>query len=147
MYELYTGKILFPGRTNNQMLQFMMDCKGRIPYRLLKRGQFAQQYFTNIDLGESFVQFNQLLSDGSSSRRMTPPQRPARDLKSRLLTEQERRRLGGGGGGGDVGGDDWRLLVSFVDFLDKCLVLAPDKRMTVREALAHPFITGAAALR
>ena len=27
-----------------------------------------------------------------------------------------------------------------VDLLEKCLVLAPDKRITVPEALQHPFI-------
>ena len=31
LYELFTGKILFPGRTNNEMLKLMMDTKvGRI---------------------------------------------------------------------------------------------------------------------
>jgi serine/threonine-protein kinase PRP4 len=29
LYELYTGKILFPGRSNNQMLRYMMELKGR----------------------------------------------------------------------------------------------------------------------
>ena len=37
LYELFTGKILFPGRTNNEMLKQMMDTKVRstvsdIPY-------------------------------------------------------------------------------------------------------------------
>lgn len=27
LYELFTGKILFPGRTNNEMLKLMMDTK------------------------------------------------------------------------------------------------------------------------
>jgi serine/threonine-protein kinase PRP4 len=134
LYELYTGKILFPGRSNNQMLHLMMDCKGRIPYRLLKRAQFAPQYFNNIELGESFVQFNQVLADGTT-RRITPQQRPVRDIKSRILTDAEKRRLGGDG-------DDWRLLVSFVDLLEKCLTLSSDKRLSTREALNHPFITG-----
>lgn len=29
LYELFTGKILFPGRTNNEMLKLMMDAKVR----------------------------------------------------------------------------------------------------------------------
>lgn len=28
IYELFTGQILFPGRTNNEMLKLMMDVKG-----------------------------------------------------------------------------------------------------------------------
>lgn len=38
--------------------------------------------------------------------------------------------------------DESKLLVSFVDLLDKCLVLDPAKRMTPKEALVHPFIRG-----
>ena len=29
IYELFTGAILFPGRTNNEMLKLMMDLKAR----------------------------------------------------------------------------------------------------------------------
>ena len=28
VYELFTGHILFPGKTNNEMLKLMMDVKG-----------------------------------------------------------------------------------------------------------------------
>lgn len=45
LYELYTGKILFPGRTNNQMLRLFMECRGRIPQRLLKKAVFAASHF------------------------------------------------------------------------------------------------------
>ena len=31
LYELFTGKILFPGRTNNEMLKLMMDTKVLLP--------------------------------------------------------------------------------------------------------------------
>lgn len=30
IHELYTGKILFSGKSNNQMLKYMMDVKGRL---------------------------------------------------------------------------------------------------------------------
>jgi serine/threonine-protein kinase PRP4 len=39
LYELYTGKILFPGRSNNQMLLLHMELKGRCAAKLLKRAQ------------------------------------------------------------------------------------------------------------
>ncbi|KAK9761539.1 U4/U6 small nuclear ribonucleoprotein prp4, variant 2 [Basidiobolus ranarum] len=45
LYELYTGKILFPGRSNNQMLRLMMELKGRFSNKVLKKGQFTEQYF------------------------------------------------------------------------------------------------------
>lgn len=38
IYELWTGKILFTGRTNNQMIKAFMDCLGWPTEKLLKKG-------------------------------------------------------------------------------------------------------------
>jgi serine/threonine-protein kinase PRP4 len=38
--------------------------------------------------------------------------------------------------------DEHKLLVSFVDLLDKCLLLDPARRISPKEALVHPFIRG-----
>lgn len=41
VYELFTGRILFPGKTNNEMLKLMMDVKGPFPKKMIKvRGLF-----------------------------------------------------------------------------------------------------------
>jgi serine/threonine protein kinase len=45
LYELYTGRILFPGKTNNHMLRLIQEVRGRFPNKLLRRGQFAAQHF------------------------------------------------------------------------------------------------------
>lgn len=45
LYELYTGKILFPGRSNNQMLLHMMELKGRFNSKMIKKAQFGELYF------------------------------------------------------------------------------------------------------
>jgi len=37
-YELWTGKILFTGRTNNQMVKAFIDCLGWPTEKLLKKG-------------------------------------------------------------------------------------------------------------
>lgn len=39
-------------------------------------------------------------------------------------------------------GEDPKMLANFKDLLEKCFVLDPDKRLTVSQALNHPFITG-----
>lgn len=44
IYELFTGAILFPGQTNNQMLKLMMDVKGPFPKKMLKKGVFTDRY-------------------------------------------------------------------------------------------------------
>ncbi len=45
LYELYTGKILFPGRTNNHMLLLIMELKGKFNVKQLKKGKFTEQHF------------------------------------------------------------------------------------------------------
>lgn len=54
IYELFTGKILFPGRSNNEMLKLMMDVKGAFPKKMLKRGAFVSQHFED-DPNTSFA--------------------------------------------------------------------------------------------
>lgn len=49
LYELYTGRFLFPGRSNNQMLKLMMDLKGKFPNKVLRKGQFTYKHF-DVDL-------------------------------------------------------------------------------------------------
>jgi len=55
--------------------------------------------------------------------------KPTRDLKTRLTANVK-------------GMDDSEVkeLNLFVDLLDRCLNLNPDKRCTAAEALRHPFI-------
>lgn len=48
LYELYTGKILFTGRTNNQMLRSIMECRGKFSVKLLKKGQFSPLHFDEM---------------------------------------------------------------------------------------------------
>ncbi len=47
IFELYTGKILFSGRDNNEMLKMIIQTKGRFNNKMLKRGEFSRQYFDN----------------------------------------------------------------------------------------------------
>ncbi len=53
LYELYTGKILFPGRSNNQMLLLMMELKGRFNSKMIKKAQFGSLYFDDMGGFES----------------------------------------------------------------------------------------------
>lgn len=56
LYELYTGKILFTGDSNNQMLKAIMEIRGRLTPKLYKRGQLSAGHFD--DLGQ-FVSVEQ----------------------------------------------------------------------------------------
>ena len=58
--------------------------------------------------------------------------KPARDLRARLMPPASVK----------LKDDENKMLVSFIDLLDKCLALDPARRITPREALAHPFVRG-----
>ena len=45
LYELYIGKILFTGDSNNQMLKTIMEVRGRLTPKLYKRGQLSSVHF------------------------------------------------------------------------------------------------------
>lgn len=53
LYELYTGKILFPGRSNNQMILLMMELKGRFNTKMIKKAKFGDVYFDDLGAFQS----------------------------------------------------------------------------------------------
>ena len=127
LFELYTGKILFTGRNNNNMLRAIMECRGKFPHKLLRRGTLSHEYFDDL------LNFRSQETDKTTGRVITKlidiKAKPVRDLRSRLvpkgkrLEELERKEL-----------------ELFLDLLDKCLDLRPEKRITPAEALKHSFL-------
>ncbi|GAA5868684.1 hypothetical protein JCM1840_004356 [Sporobolomyces johnsonii] len=126
LYELYTGKILFPGRTNNHMLLLIMETKGKFQHKLIKKARFGDQHF---DENLNFLSVEK--NDTITPRAI--PSKPPSDLRSRLMPPGVTRKLKD---------DEARLLGHFVDLLDRMLSLEPSKRPNPRELLQHPFIRG-----
>jgi serine/threonine-protein kinase PRP4 len=128
LFEMYTGKILFTGRNNNGMLRSIMECRGKFPHKLLRRGTLTYEYFDDL------LNFQSLEQDKVTGRTVTKmidiKAKPVRDLRSRLVPkgksmhEQERKEV-----------------ELFLDLLDKCLDLRPEKRITPNDAMKHPFIS------
>ncbi|KAF8420638.1 kinase-like domain-containing protein [Tirmania nivea] len=126
LYELYTGKILFTGRTNNQMLRSMMECRGKFSHKFLRKGQFTNLHFDDI------LNFRSVEKDKITGRdvvRIMNFNKPTRELRSRLLSSTSH-----------LPELEMKELNLFIDLLDKCLNLNPEKRCTPAEALKHPFI-------
>lgn len=132
LFELHTGKILFTGRTNNQMLRAMQECRGKFPPRMIKRGALSPSHF--VEIGNGSYRFQSLEEDRISGRVLVKPMdflKPTRDLRTRIV-----------GKGAGNGGEDMKDLLSFVDLLEGCLHLNPEKRIKPSEALRHPFVRG-----
>ncbi|XP_055388623.1 serine/threonine-protein kinase PRP4 homolog [Condylostylus longicornis] len=138
IYEIATGDVLFPGRSNNDMLKLFMDAKGRLPSKLVRAGQLSEKHF---DSNQDFLWIDQdsytkqdivrRLADYRQTKNVTDlllakhPQCSGSSQKSQTLRNKV-RQLG--------------------DFLDKCLVLDPAKRLTPDEALRHPYLAQPLAL-
>ncbi|XP_010916159.1 uncharacterized protein [Elaeis guineensis] len=123
LYELYTGKVLFPGPSNNDMLRLHMELKGPFPKKMLRKGAFADQHF------DQDLNFHATEEDPVTKK---PVKRLLLNIKPK-----------------DIGalissypGEDPKMLSNFKDLLERIFVLDPEKRMTVSQALSHPFITG-----
>ncbi|GAV59194.1 Pkinase domain-containing protein [Cephalotus follicularis] len=123
LYELYTGKVLFPGPSNNDMLRLHMELKGPFPKKMLRKGGFTDQHFDQ-DLNFHATEEDPVTK--KSIKRMIVNVKP-KDIGS-IVTSSP--------------GEDPKMLANFKDFLEKIFVLDPDKRMTVSQALTHPFISG-----
>ncbi|RVX73324.1 hypothetical protein B0A52_02966 [Exophiala mesophila] len=127
LFELYTGKILFTGHNNNGMLRAIMECRGKFSHKLLRKGAMTYDHFDNM------LNFRADEFDKVTGRTVTKiidvKAKPVKDLKSRLMPKDKK-----------MGEQERKELELFVDFLDKCLDLRPDKRITPNDALKHPFI-------
>ncbi|XP_040160677.1 serine/threonine-protein kinase PRP4 homolog [Anopheles arabiensis] len=125
IYELYTGKILFSGQSNNQMLKCFMDLKGKIPNKLIRKGQFKDQHF---DQNCNFLSHE---IDKITEREkvvVVSMIKPTRDLQQELIAGQ------------NLPDDQIRKVSQLKDLLDKVFALDPAKRISLNHALAHPFI-------
>ena len=58
LYEIYTGKILFSGRNNSEMIKMFIEVNGRFGNKILKKGEYTPLYFT-----EDFNYFKDELSE------------------------------------------------------------------------------------
>ncbi|KAJ6143466.1 hypothetical protein N7471_002919 [Penicillium samsonianum] len=127
LFELYTGKILFTGRNNNQMLRSIMECRGKYPPKLLRRGTLSPHHF------DEMLNFHSVEEDKITGRlhtKIVDFKKPTRDLKTRLMAQGTR----------GMPDTEVKELTMFLDLLDRCLSLNPEKRITPAEALKHPFL-------
>jgi serine/threonine-protein kinase PRP4 len=122
LFELYTGKILFPGRNNNEMMKLIVQTKGEISTRILKKGEYSNNYFTENGNFLSLEIDQYTKKEYVKELKLTQ----SRDLLSLLKTGKNTT--------------DDKSLLAFKDFLEKCLHLDPYKRMNALDGLTHEFI-------
>lgn len=131
LFELYTGRILFAGGDNNQMLRVIQECRGKFPKRVIKNSELAHKHFIGGDPEYVFVsQEHDKITGNSTMKQMNfAKTTPGRDLKTRLTANTKH-----------MSPTEVKELHTFVDLLEKCLQLDPIKRINPHDAVRHPFI-------
>jgi len=108
------------------MLKLFMDFKGKFSNKLIRKGAFKDQHF------DSSFNFLYREVDKLTEREkvvVMSTVNPARDLQLELL------------GGQPLPDDQYRKVIQLRDMIDKALMLDSTKRLTVKDALNHPFVT------
>ncbi|XP_067309609.1 serine/threonine-protein kinase PRP4 homolog [Pseudorasbora parva] len=125
LYELYTGKILFPGKTNNHMLKLAMDLKGKLPNKMIRKGMFKDQHFDQ-NLNFLYTEVDKVTEREKITVMSTI--NPTKDLSIDMVGRQA------------LPEDQRKKVFQLKDLLDQILMLDPAKRITINQALQHPFI-------
>jgi serine/threonine-protein kinase PRP4 len=132
--EIFTGKILFPGRSNNDMLRHFMELKGKPPKQFIKSGMTWKQHFDeNLDF--QFVDSDKVtrkkkvrtITDCSAKRsiadlimaRVGPEKQKSSDAEDQLYVKKAKQ---------------------FADLINQMTMLDPEKRATPEDLLKHPFV-------
>uniref|UniRef100_A0A8B9KIT9 Serine/threonine-protein kinase PRP4 homolog n=1 Tax=Astyanax mexicanus TaxID=7994 RepID=A0A8B9KIT9_ASTMX len=125
LYELYTGKILLPGKTNNHMLKLAMDLKGKMPNKMIRKGLFKDQHFDQ-NLNFLYTEVDKVTEREKVT--VMSSINPTKDLLIEMVGRQT------------LPEDQRKKVVQLKDLLDQILVLDPAKRISINQALQHPYI-------
>lgn len=124
--ELYTGLPIFPGENEQEQLSCIMEILGVPDKDFVNRSQRKRLFF-----GTFFLLYDQMvvliiyITDTSGAPRP-------------VVSSKGRRRRPGTKSLAQVLRTDDEL---FLDFISKCLVWDPERRIKPQAALRHPFIT------
>ncbi|KDO27202.1 CMGC/DYRK/PRP4 protein kinase [Saprolegnia parasitica CBS 223.65] len=131
IYEMYTGRVMFPGQTNNEMLKLFMEVKGRFPAKLLRRHRAV--YVDKFLMEPHFDEELRFISREIDRVTAKPMLRVMNNMNAT-------KDLGTSLAAARAPSDDKKQLLDLKDLLDKVFILDPAKRITVKEALKHPFL-------
>uniref|UniRef100_A0A0N5C1U5 Serine/threonine-protein kinase PRP4 homolog n=1 Tax=Strongyloides papillosus TaxID=174720 RepID=A0A0N5C1U5_STREA len=124
LYEIYTGKTMFKGCQNNEMLKVIFELKGKYSNKLIRKAKFKDEHF---DSNCNFVYHG---SDKMTLEKNTF----CTSIKITRNLEEELR------GNQNLDKSNYQQMLKFKSLLEEMTVLDITKRITCIKALQHPFI-------
>ncbi len=121
LHELYTGRVAFPGASNNAMLELFLDARGPFPARVLRRAPLRSAHFDED---------RRFLARDEQGVRVIPRRAPPKvsRIRNEIMTASA--------------GDDERIHAPLLaDLIEAMMVIDPAKRITPNEALRHSFFS------
>jgi len=126
IYEMYTGKIMFPGKSNNEMMRLFMELKGKIPNKIIRKGMFRENHF---DESCSYMAHEIDKVTQRDKVSVMPVVNKTRSLSHELRAGER------------LSAEQNAKVSNLVDFLDKIHSLDSAKRPSINACLMHPFIS------
>jgi serine/threonine-protein kinase PRP4 len=146
VYELWTGKILFTGRSNNQMVKAFMDCLGWPSEKLLRKG-LANNILDHFEFGSSMKFISREVDKQGQVSTPTSFSGPTNFVQPnvRKLEQQKKinrdmkTRVHDAAKGITSDNPSVTELNDLSDLLSACLHMNVEKRLTPKEAINHKF--------
>mmetsp|Transcript_45746 Transcript_45746/g.106206 ORF Transcript_45746/g.106206 Transcript_45746/m.106206 type:complete len:602 (-) Transcript_45746:145-1950(-) len=134
LMEFFTGKPLFPGRTNNDMIRLIMEAKGKLPHKLITKGTLWKQHFNEQ------LDFKHLETDKVTKKEKV---RVMTDCSAkRALQDMVLERVGLEKQKSSAAADQYMVKKAkqFANLLDLMTTLDPEKRPSPGDLLSHAFL-------
>eukprot|EP00762_Andalucia_godoyi_P005526 ANDGO_00585.mRNA.1 Serine/threonine-protein kinase prp4 len=163
LFEMYTGFVLFPGSTNNEMLKLMMDARGAFPRKFLTRASASQRQ-VHFDAEKDVFLYHVLdpVTHQVEMRQLSYSSQPQVHIvdflkRAMLDARQASVSMSASAASADASKQlgfhvDWvdrtkqnaqeeRAVQLLWQLIDRCLAVDPKSRIRPFEALQHSFFT------
>ena len=136
--ELFTGSVLFPGYSNNDMIRLFMESMGAFSQKMIKR--HIRSYEDRLQLFPFFERdsfaFHRQSIDKVTGQPVVKIVRVIKPAQGRQLSSVMLK---------SCGTEERVEVLKFADLLSKCLALDPARRVSVEDTCKQPFFVKSSA--